>query len=131
EPLYLSRHCPPGDLAPDGGSLVHVMRYGARNAGLDRAELHGFARLAGITDDQIVEERFLADMVVTHVLPGPEQGLAGRPDVTSTGAEGLYLAGDWVGPAGWLSDAAVASGRQAGTLAAGLMAAERTYPRVA
>jgi phytoene dehydrogenase-like protein len=131
EPLYLSRHSPPGDLAPDGGSLVHVMRYGAPHAGVDRAELHGFARLAGINDDQIVEERFLADMVVTHVLPSPEQGLAGRPDVTSTGAEGLYLAGDWVGPAGWLSDAAVASGRRAGTLAAGLTAAERTYPRVA
>jgi phytoene dehydrogenase-like protein len=131
EPLYLSRHCPPGDLAPEGGSLVHVMRYGARHAGLDRTELHRFARLAGITDDQIVEERFLADMVVTHLLPGPEQGLAGRPGVTSTGAEGLYLAGDWVGPVGWLTDAAMASGRRAGTLAAGLTAAERTFPRVA
>jgi phytoene dehydrogenase-like protein len=130
DPLYLSRHCPPGDLAPSGGSLVHVMRYGARHAGLDRAELRSFARLAGITDDQIVEERFLADMVVTHVLPSPEQGLAGRPGVTSTGAEGIYLAGDWVGPTGWLSDAAMASGREAGRLAAGA-AAPRTYPRVA
>jgi phytoene dehydrogenase-like protein len=118
EPLYLSRHCPPGDLAPRGGSLVHVMRYGARDAGLDRAELRASARLAGITDPQIVEERFLADMVVTHLLPSPEQGLAGRPEVTSSGAEGVYLAGDWVGPTGWLSDAAMASGRRAGRLAA-------------
>ena len=131
EPLYLSRHCPPGDLAPRGGSLVHVMRYGARHAGLDRAELGRYARLAGITDDQIIEERFLADMVVTHLLPSPERGLAGRPGVTSTGAEGLYLTGDWVGPTGWLTDAAMASGRRAGRLAAGAPAAERTYPRVA
>jgi phytoene dehydrogenase-like protein len=131
EPLYLSRHCPPGNLAPRGGSLVHVMRYGARDAGLDRAELRSYARLAGITDDQIVEERFLADMVVTHLLPSPKEGLAGRPDVTSTGAEGVYLAGDWVGPTGWLTDAAMASGRQAGRLACGLEAADRTYPRVA
>ncbi len=131
EPLYLSRHCPPGDLAPRGGSLVHVMRYGARHARLDRAELGSFARLAGITEDQIVEERFLADMAVTHLLPRPEQGLAGRPDATSTGAEGLYLAGDWVGPTGWLTDAAMASGRRAGRLAAGRRVAERRYPRVA
>ena len=130
EPLYLSRHCPPGDLAPRGGSLVHVMRYGARDARLDRAELRGYAHLAGITDDQVIEERFLANMVVTHVLPSPEHGLASRPAVAVPGAEGIYLAGDWVGPTGWLADAAMASGRQAGRLAAGSKAA-LTYPRVA
>ncbi|MBO0731692.1 MAG: hypothetical protein J2P57_20705, partial [Acidimicrobiaceae bacterium] len=131
EPLYLSRHCPPGDLAPSGGSLVHVLRYGAREAALDRAELRRYAGLAGITDDQIVEERFLADMVVTHVLPSLERSLAGRPDVTSSGAEGVYLAGDWVGPTGWLTDAAMSSGRRAGRLASGHSAAEHTSPRVA
>jgi phytoene dehydrogenase-like protein len=131
EPLYLSRHSPPGDLAPQGGSLVHVMRYGARLASTDRAELESYARLAGITDDRVVEERFLADMVVTHLLPTPDQGLAGRPGVTSTGAEGVYLAGDWVGPTGWLTDAAVASGRQAGRLAASQATAKAGYPRVA
>lgn len=131
QPLYLARHCPPGDLAPAGGSVVHVMRYGARDAGLDRAELHRFATLAGITDDQIVEERFLAVHVVTHVLPGPEDGLAGRPAVAVPGSPGVYLAGDWVGPSGWLSDAAIASGQRAGMLAAGAPAEERTDPRVA
>jgi phytoene dehydrogenase-like protein len=131
EPLYLACHCPPGDLAPAGGSVVHVMRYGARDAGLDRAELHRFAALAGITDDQIVAERFLAVHVVTHVLPGPEDGLAGRPAVAVPGSPGVYLAGDWVGPSGWLSDAAMASGQRAGMLAAGAPAEKRTYPRVA
>jgi phytoene dehydrogenase-like protein len=131
EPLYLACHCPPGDLAPAGGSVVHVMRYGARDAVPDRAELHRFAALAGITNDQIVAERFLAVHVVTHVLPGPEDGLAGRPAVAVHGSPGVYLAGDWVGPSGWLSDAAMASGRHAGLLAAGATAADRTYPRVA
>jgi hypothetical protein len=107
------------------------MRYGARNAGLDRDELHRFAALAGITDGQIVEERFLEVHVVTHVLPGPEDGLAGRPPVAVPGDAGLYLAGDWVGSSGWLSDAAMASGRRAGMLAAGAPAQEPNYPRVA
>ena len=48
--------------------------------------------------------------MVTHVLPGPEAGLAGRPAVAVPRSPGLYLAGDWVGPSGWLSDAAMASG---------------------
>ena len=33
-------------------------------------------------------------------------------------APGLFLAGDWVGPDGWLSDASLASGEHAGLLAA-------------
>jgi phytoene dehydrogenase-like protein len=131
QPFYLARHCPPGNLAPAGGSVVHVMRYGARTPELDRAELRQFATLAGITDDQIVEERFLAVHVVTHVLPGPEDGLAGRPAVAVPGSPGLYLAGDWVGPSGWLSDAAMASGQRAGLLAAGAPAEEPTHPRAA
>jgi phytoene dehydrogenase-like protein len=131
EPLYLACHCPPGDLAPAGGSVVHVMRYGAREATLDRADLHRFAALAGIADDQIVAARFLAVHVVTHVLPDPEDGLAGRPAVAVPGSAGLYLAGDWVGPSGWLSDAAMASGQHAGLLAAGASAGDRIYPRVA
>jgi phytoene dehydrogenase-like protein len=131
QPLYLARHCPPGDLAPPGGSVVHVMRYGARDPQLDSAELHDYARLAGITDDQVVEERFLADMVVSNLLPSPEHGLAGRPGVTVPGAPGIYLAGDWVGTSGWLSDAAMASGQRAGLLAAQHAETERTCPRAA
>jgi len=131
QPLYLARHCPPGGLAPAGGSVVHVMRYGAREPGPDSAELHRFAALAGITEDQIVEERFLAVHVVTHVLPGPKDGLAGRPAVAVPGPPGLYVAGDWVGPSGWLSDAAMASGQRAGMLAAGAPAEGPTLPRAA
>jgi phytoene dehydrogenase-like protein len=117
-PLYLSPHCPPGNLAPKGRALVHVLRYGAREARADREELWALARLAGITEGQVSEERFLARMVVSHVLPSPEQGIEGRPSVSVEGAGGLFIAGDWVGPVGWLADASMASGRSAGTLAA-------------
>jgi hypothetical protein len=111
--------------------VVHVGRYGADDAGLDRAELHRFAALAGITSDQIVADRFLAVHVVTHVLPGPEDGLAGRPAVAVPRSPGVSRAGDWAGPSGWLSDAAMASGQHAGMLAAGAPAQGRAYPRVA
>jgi hypothetical protein len=111
--------------------VVHVMRYGARNARLDRAELHRFATLAGIASDQIVAERFLDVHVVTDVLPGPGAGLAGRPAVAVPRAPGVYLAGDWVGPSGWLSDAAMGSGQRAGMLAAGAPAEDRIHPRAA
>jgi phytoene dehydrogenase-like protein len=131
EPLYLACHCPPGDLAPVGGSVVHVLRYGARDAELDRAELLGLAHLAGITDAQIVEQRFLQNIVVNHLLPSPKDGLAGRPSIEVAGAEGLYIAGDWVGPEGWISDAAMASGQRAGMLAARRVVGQRSRLRSA
>ena len=123
-PLYLSPHAPPGNLAPAGASLVHVLRYGAGDARGDRRELRDLARVAGVDDERVVQERFLARMVVSHLLPTPAQGLAGRPGVAVEGAPGVLVAGDWVGPSGWLADAAVASGRRAGLLAA--QAAART-----
>ncbi|HEU4538221.1 MAG TPA: hypothetical protein VFS00_29065, partial [Polyangiaceae bacterium] len=40
-------------------------------------------------------------------------GYAGRPDVADTDVEGVFLAGDWVGPTGMLLDAALASAKRA------------------
>ncbi|HLI66826.1 MAG TPA: hypothetical protein VKU90_10725, partial [Caulobacteraceae bacterium] len=45
-------------------------------------------------------------------------GLNARPPVAVPNAEGLFLAGDWIGPAGLLADAAAASARAAGEGAA-------------
>jgi hypothetical protein len=118
QPLYLSPHCPPGDLAPAGGGLVHVLRYGARTAVEDGPDLEAFATVAGVCDADVVVRRFLARMVVASALPSPEVGLAGRPPVTLSEAPGVFLAGDWVGPEGWLADASLASGEKAGLLAA-------------
>jgi hypothetical protein len=118
EPLYLSTHAPAADLAPSGRALVHLMRYGARDAATDRAELWALARTAGIEEDDVIEQRFLARMIVTSAIPVPGTGLAGRPGVDSVGLDGVYVAGDWVGPDGLLADAALASGSAAGALAA-------------
>jgi phytoene dehydrogenase-like protein len=118
QPLYLSPHSPPGDLAPAGCELVHVMRYGARNPVADRDQLWNLATAAGISRDDVVVERFLPRMVVASCLPCPQRGLAGRVPVTVPGAPGVFLAGDWVGPQGWLCDGSLASGERAGLLAA-------------
>jgi phytoene dehydrogenase-like protein len=118
EPLYLSTHGPSADLAPGDQAVVHVMRYGARDAEQDRADLWAHAQRAGIRQDDVIEQRFLARMVVTHAVPVPGSGLLGRPSADAAGLPGVFLAGDWVGPEGMLADAALASGAAAGVRAA-------------
>lgn len=127
-PLYLSRHTPAaGGLAPEGVTVVHVVRYGARTSDEDRRDLWAHAALAGLGPRDVVAERFLHRMVVSGGLPLPGTGgLAGRPSVEVPGAPGLYIAGDWVGAEGMLADAALASGRRAAELAADR--AERLAP---
>jgi hypothetical protein len=118
EPLYFSTHTPSAALAPTGQWVAHVMRYGARDAETDRADLWAHARVAGVDKGDVVEHRFLARMVVTHAVPVPGLGLAGRPRVDAPGVPGVYVAGDWVGPDGLLADGALASGAAAGQRAA-------------
>ena len=118
EPLYLSPHSPPGDLAPAGCGLVHAMRYGSTTPDEDRARLWALAASAGISEEDVAVHRFLPRMVVLSSLPPPERGVAGRPPVAVAASPGIFVAGDWVGPAGWLSDGSLVSGEQAGVLAA-------------
>lgn len=123
EPLYGSTHCPPADLAPEGHAVVHLMRYQPvdddQPAAEQRARLEQLAVSMGIEREQVVEERFLARMVVAGTLPHPATGgLSGRPSVAVAEHPGVLLAGDWVGPTGLLLDAAATSAAEAGRLAA-------------
>jgi phytoene dehydrogenase-like protein len=118
EPLYLSPHAPAGQLAPAGLGMVHVARYGATSADADRARMEAFAATAGIAAGDVVKSRFLPKMTVVTALPAVGTGLADRPSVAVEQTPGLFVAGDWAGPTGWLSDASLASGEQAGLLAA-------------
>lgn len=123
EPTYLSTHCPPADLAPEGGAVLHVLRYLAPEDATPteevRAGLRSLARRAGVADADVVEERFLARMVVAGGMPtATGGGLAGRPLVEVAELPGVLVAGDWVGPEGLLADAALASAVAAGRRAA-------------
>ena len=122
-PVYCINHCPPASLAPNGGAVVHVMRYLGTNEHPDadstRSELRGIAEIAGVRSDDIVYDRYLHSMTAVSLLTTPDSGgLKGRPPVVVAGAPGMYLAGDWVGDQGWLVDASLASGERAGQLAA-------------
>jgi phytoene dehydrogenase-like protein len=124
QPLYLSVHSAAARLAPEGGALVHILRYLQADEQLDKtlllAELEGFADLVQPGWRPRVRARqFFWKMPVMYSEPLARfRGLAGRPGVAVPSHPGLYIAGDWVGSHSLLSDAAAASGRLAGELAA-------------
>ncbi|MDZ7705077.1 MAG: FAD-dependent oxidoreductase [Trueperaceae bacterium] len=131
EPTYLSVHSAVAELAPPDGAVIHLARY------LDSDEQAGTAertQLEGLLDrvqpgwrDEVVDVAFLPDMTVTgDVAPAAAGGLAGRQPVEVE--QGLCLAGDWVGSAGFLTDAVFASARVAGRTAAGAARNRRTAP---
>jgi phytoene dehydrogenase-like protein len=131
-PLYAIRHSPPAALAPAGCSVVHAMQYLRADQHLDpsagRATLEEHLRVAGVDADRAVHARYLHRMTVVSALPTPGRGgLAGRPAVDSAGPDRVLVAGDWVGPTGYLADASLASGEAAGVRAAQLVGAR---PRV-
>ena len=119
-PHYLSVHAPVADLAPDGHTLVHVMRYLPSNetpdSERDRAACEAFLERVrpdwrSAADHVSFSPRLVASTDQPCAARG---GLAGRPSVTVPGPDGLFVAGDWVGSHGVLVDASVASGRTAG-----------------
>lgn len=121
-PTYLSVHSAWAKLAPDGAGLVSVMKYlrpDDHDASASQAELEAMLDLAqpgwrGV----LVERRFLPSMIVSHwSVRSRTGGLPGRPGPAVPGIDGLFVAGDWVGHEGMLSDAAFASGRRAAGLA--------------
>jgi phytoene dehydrogenase-like protein len=130
DPMYLSVHTPYADLAPEGGgAVVHLIWYG--DPGHDpRPDLERLMDLAQPGwRDELVAEQYGRMRTVTHSRPEPGRGLTARPGVAVDDLPGVYVAGDWVGPTGMLSDAAIASGRAAGREAAD--EAARTAPAVA
>jgi phytoene dehydrogenase-like protein len=110
KPTYLSRHSPPDHR---GGVLLSLASY-AREP---RAALEELAdTVQPGWREQVIFDRFLPRMVAVSAIPTPASGgLAGRPPVDQ--GNGLYLAGDWIGPEGWLVDSAIASGSAAAAAA--------------
>lgn len=109
-PVYFSVHSAFAQLTPKGGALIHLVKYGAGDAKTDERMLED------LLDDMqpgwrevLVHRRFLPSMIVSNALVTPSSP---RPSPI-TGVRGLYIAGDWVGDEGLLSDAALASAKAA------------------
>jgi hypothetical protein len=122
-PLVLSVHSAAARLAPPGGALIHVIRYlgdGERAGARDFDELERFADLVqpGRRAVEVARQR-LAGIIVANDYPRADRGgLAGRAGTNVPEHGNLFIAGDWVGPEGFLGDAAAASGTAAGRGAA-------------
>ena len=116
DPLYATTQSPPARQAPDGAAVVAVVRYGATNAAEDRALAERYLGYAGVGAEDVVTSRFLAHLHVSGAAPvAAAGGLPGRPGVRV--GDGVFVAGDWVGPEGLIGDAALASGEAAGRAA--------------
>ncbi len=113
-PLYFSHHSAVARLAPPGKFHVAAAQYLGLGDEPDRAAIRAFALDAGIAEESIVEERFLHRMTTITAVPVARTGgMAGRPTVDATGLPNVFVAGDWVGPDGHLTDATLASARAA------------------
>jgi phytoene dehydrogenase-like protein len=122
---YVSVHSATARLAPEGAAMIHAMTYSpSEDVRADERELEGALDLVQPGwREVVVHRRFLPGMVAMNDVVAAERGgLAGRPGVAVSGAEGLFVAGDWVGPEGMLLDAALSSAKQAATACAALLA---------
>jgi phytoene dehydrogenase-like protein len=121
QPLYLSVHSARARLAPSGAAMIHVAEYLAPEASDPKAAERRLESLLDLVQpgwrDVLVERRYLPNMTVTHALVTAEDGgTAGRPGPQVPGANDLFVAGDWVGAAGMLVDASLASVKRAAEL---------------
>ena len=114
DPLYLSTHTPAAQLAPNGGEVVHVLRYGDA-PGDPRAEMESLLDDAQPGwRDRVVAEQYGKRWLVAYDRPSAQQGpLTNRPGPAIPDCDNVFVAGDWVGGHGLLGDAALASGRDA------------------
>jgi len=118
-PLYFSVHSAAAKLAPEKGVVIHAAKYlGAGPDGVTQAVERELEETLDIMQPgwrgAVVARRFLPTMTVSNALVTAAQGgLKGRPRPDVPGVEGLYVAGDWVGPEGMLADASMASAKLA------------------
>jgi phytoene dehydrogenase-like protein len=121
-PVYFSVHSAYAKLTPEkrGAALIHVAKY--LGTSVEPRPMEDQQELESLLDmlqpgwrEVLVKKRPLPNMIVTNgLVTAAMGGLSGRPKPRVL--EGLYIAGDWVGPEGLLSNASFASARQAAQL---------------
>jgi phytoene dehydrogenase-like protein len=122
QPRFLTTQSLFARVAPAGGALIHTFKQldpdrpgDPRQDERDLEEWLDLAQPGWRT--ALVKRIYLPRIEAVGLLPATHSGgLAGRPGVQVPGVNNLYLAGDWIGNAGYLADASLASARQAAHL---------------
>jgi phytoene dehydrogenase-like protein len=122
-PRFLTTQSEFAPMAPAGGALVQTFKQlDPREPADPAADERDLESLLDVVQpgwrQAMVQRVFLPHMAGATALPlASEGGLAGRRGPRVPGLAGVLLAGDWIGPDGYLSDASLASARAAARLA--------------
>jgi len=121
-PRFLTTQSLFARVAPAGGALIHAFKQldptQPGDPQQDERDLEEWLDLAQPGwRAALVRRIYLPRIEAVGILPtAHDGGLAGRPGVQAPGARNLYLAGDWIGAAGYLADASLASASEAAHL---------------
>src|SRR5215204_1096053 len=121
-PRFMSAQSVYSRVAPEGAALIiSFKQLDPRHPGDPREDERDLEDLLDAAQPgwraALVKRQYLPRIEAVGTLPtAREGGFSGRPDPRVTGLDNLYLAGDWVGPEGFLIDASMASARRAAEL---------------
>ena len=122
-PRFLSAQSCYARVAPDGGAFIGAFKQGDPRQPADpQADARDLEALLDATQPGwravLVKRVFMPNITACGALPmASSGGFAGRPTAQAAGVANLFLAGDWIGPEGFLADASFASARHAARLA--------------
>jgi phytoene dehydrogenase-like protein len=121
-PRFMSAQSVYSRVAPEGAALIIAFKQlDPRYPGDPREDERDLEDLLDAAQPgwrgALIRRQYLPRIEAVGALPtAREGGFAGRPGPRVSGLDNLYLAGDWVGPEGFLVDASVASARRAAQL---------------
>jgi phytoene dehydrogenase-like protein len=121
-PRFMSAQSVSSRVAPEGSALIIAFKQlDPRHPGDPREDERDLEDLLDAAQPGwrgvLVRRQYLPRIEAVGTLPtAREGGFAGRPGPRVPGLDNLYLAGDWVGPEGFLLDASMASAQRAAQL---------------
>jgi hypothetical protein len=123
-PRFTSAQSVYARVAPEGAALVIAFKQlDPRHPGDPREDERDLEDLLDAAHpgwrDVLVKRQYMPRIEAAGALPiAKDGGFVGRPGSQVPGFANLYLAGDWIGPEGFLADASMASARRVAQMVA-------------